>query len=235
MFKLCSTLAVVAFAASTSIAAAGTIKNVEIWDAIGNMGTTPTGEGVLENRGGSQAYMPSVLDVINSRAADATFTSSGLNYAPLSGVRLPDATFADFLGADAASIISDDSNFANRSLLGSVFRVTGKVLLDAGENIFKITSDDGFRLTVGDTVGSFNRLRGPGSFTNVTVDGGAGGFLDFELIYFEAMAVQAQLRAELNGEVITDIAPVPLPAGLPLLLGGIAVFGGLRLRKKRLG
>jgi len=29
-----------------------------------------------------------------------------------------------------------------------------------------------------------------------------------------------------------EVAPVPLPAGLPLMLGGLAVMGGLRLRKR---
>ncbi len=30
----------------------------------------------------------------------------------------------------------------------------------------------------------------------------------------------------------TDFAAIPLPAGLPLLLGGLGVFGALRLRKR---
>lgn len=33
---------------------------------------------------------------------------------------------------------------------------------------------------------------------------------------------------------VTEIAPVPLPAGLPLLLAGLGGLAGLRLRKKRI-
>jgi hypothetical protein len=220
MKKLLSTLAVVGFALSAPMASAGTLA-AEYWDVAAQAGNPVTsGAPVL-----SAPFLANADAVIASRAADATFTSTGIDYStPGNSVF---SSLNDFLGADSASL----SGLGGNSVLGTIFRFTGLVNLAAGNNVFNIFSDDGFRLTVGGVeVGSFDALRAPSS-SIVNVAGGAGGLKSFELIYFEAQQVEAALTAKLNGQVI--MGEVPLPAGLPLLLGGLAVFGGLRMRKNR--
>lgn len=223
MKKLLSTLAAVGFAMSASIASAATISG-EYWDVAAQSGNPITsGTPVL-----SAPFLANADAVIASRAADATFTSTGIDYStPGNSVF---SSLNDFLGADGASL----SGLGGNSVLGTIFRLTGFVNLAAGNNVFDIFSDDGFRLTVGGVeVGSFDALRPPSS-SFVNVDGGIGGLKSFELIYFETQQVEAALTARLNGQIITgEMAPIPLPAGLPLLLGGLAVFGTLRMRKNR--
>ena len=67
------------------------------------------------------------------------------------------------------------------------------------------TSSLAFDYIVQDT--SFSTLE-----RNLVIDGGDLGF---------------------SGDTLTVVAPVPLPAGAPLLLAGLGAFGVLRLRKKR--
>lgn len=157
---------------------------------------------------------------------DATFTSTGIDYGVGPVFLLSDLD--TFLGSDASSL---SAPVGATSFLGTVLTFSGSVLLNAGINTFDIFSDDGFSLKIGGVeIGRFEGLRAPGSSV-VNYDAGAGGLASFELIYFEGSLSQAALTATLNGDVITGV--VPLPAGMTLMLGGIAAFGALRARKKK--
>lgn len=159
--------------------------------------------------------------------ADATFDSTGINYGNPSPFNLSD--LGTFLAADAGSLSSN----AGTSFLGSIITLTGHILLQAGVNTFDIFSDDGFSLLVGGTeIGRFESLRAPAS-SIINHNAGLGGVVAFELRYFEGSLTQAALIGKLNGHILTAVAPIPVPATLPMIIGGLVVLGGLRKRRKQ--
>ncbi|MEM9796846.1 MAG: PEP-CTERM sorting domain-containing protein [Pseudomonadota bacterium] len=170
--------------------------------------------------------LDSALSVIDSRAADATFESTGIDYPNGSPDRLSSgSSLATFLGSDAASL----SGLASTALTGSIFRFTGFLDLAAGLQTFSLSSDDGYRLTIGGTeVGVFSGLR-PVRTDTFSVDPGAG-FTAFELIFYENRG-NTGVTFSVDGQ-IAQPSPVPLPATLPLLLGALGL-GGLAARRKQ--
>ncbi|MEX0309771.1 MAG: VPLPA-CTERM sorting domain-containing protein, partial [Tateyamaria sp.] len=151
----------------------------------------------------------------------ATFTSSDIKYGdPNTNWVIGD--LANFLQADAGSIVGSNTNFQE-----SVVRLTGKVVLNDGDQI-DVTSDDGFRLIIGGTtVSEFLGLRPPNNTTSAVWNGGSGMF-HATLWYFEGQRTQAQLISNLGGFA----APIPVPASALMLisaLGGVVV---MRRRKK---
>lgn len=180
----------------------------EFWDADGFISTLDTAQAIIDASG-----------------PDATFTSTGIDYPNGDADWVFDTeTLATFLGTDAASLSSN----ALTTLEFSVFRFTGQIALD-GLTEFSVGSDDGFQLTIDDTlVSSFDAPR-PFDTTTVSADLGTGLF-DFELIYFEDAGLTG-IEFFIDGEIVTgDMAPIPLPAGGALLLTGLA---GLALKRRR--
>lgn len=238
MKKLLTILTVMGFVLSAGIASASTLKG-EYWDVVAisfdpvnnlarNPLTTPSGSGVISNQTGS--FLDSVDAIVAGRDADYLFESTGINYEAVNRIR--NVSVASFLGSDGSTLTGG----ADNSVLGTILRLTGFVRLSAGANLFNIRSDDGYRLVVdGIVAGEFDGLRPPnGRVTNDIVSSASERVVPFQLLYFEAQTRQAQLVASLNGAIITgEVAPIPLPAGLPLILAGIAVFGGVRLRQRR--
>nr|WP_246506578.1 Ig-like domain-containing protein [Kistimonas asteriae] len=108
--------------------------------------------------------------------ATATFTATNLDYSDSS------ATIGAFLGTDADSL---SQNIGGNAMETVGFRLTGFIQLTAGEHDFTVTSDDGFRLTIGgEPVSEFFGLRGAEG-TTAAFEAPADGFYSFELTYWE--------------------------------------------------
>ena len=162
------------------------------------------------------------LAYVTANAPTATFQSTAISYNMTAPWSMP--SLGGFLGADAASL----SSSAGNSFLGSILTFAGTISLLAGNNVFDIFSDDGFILYIDNVeVGRFEGLRSPqSSFINVA---SAGGNKAFRLVYFEGSQSQAALQVKLNGDLL---APVPLPAGGLMLLGGLGALAVMRRRRK---
>ncbi len=221
--KLFSTITAGILAACLAVPAAAATIDVEFWDT--DNGVSDPANNVVDNL--SDAL--SIVEGANQRVADQTFTSSGIDYpvGPLGGGVIstgPFSTLAGWLGDDAASLSGDGSI----SMLGSVFRFTGQLLLQAGNNAFALGSDDGYRLRIdGVDVNSVEETR-PFATDNFVFNAVANGLYDFELVYFEDNTRHAGVEFRVNGDIV---APVPLPAGGLMLLAGLGAFGIARRRK----
>lgn len=212
-FLTIATSALVATLGLSSATNAATFKGY-FWDApaetfnangteIGN----PNGAG-LQN---AIDYANSLIDT-----PTATFSATALNYGD-AGTNWDIGSLSEFLNADAGSISSDTANIQE-----SVFKFVGKAYFEDGMDYW-VTSDDGFRLVVNgnDNVFEYGGNRAPGSTSTVTWDRGTGIF-DIVLWYYEGNETQVQL--------VSNIAPVPLPASGLLVLGAM---GGLGLAARR--
>jgi hypothetical protein len=150
-----------------------------------------------------------------ANAPTATFQSTSINYGDGPGWAI--GSLSDFLNADAGSIVGTNP----ASIQESVFRLTGFSQLTNGQSI-SVTSDDGFRLFVdGNLFSEFTGIRAPNQTTSLTWLGATGAY-SIELWYFEGQFTQAQL--------VSNLAPVPVPAAAALLL---TALGGLGMVARR--
>jgi hypothetical protein len=164
--------------------------------------------------------------IIAAGPATATFESTRIDYPAGSGLTIGSgSSLATFLGADAATLSGSSTVAVTRS----VFRFTGFLDILGGNTIFRVSSDDGFRLKVGGVqISSFNGTRSFGA-TSVTRNL-ASGLTPFELVYFEN-AGQAGIEFRVNGALAVPSA-VSLPASLGLLMASILGLGVVA-RKRR--
>lgn len=195
--------------------AATTIAHGEFWDRASGLSTIADAEATIA--GG---------------APTATFTSTAIDYPNGAAGHIHDnTTLETFLGADGGSLVGTNTT----NLTYSVFRFTGWLDLAAGTNTFSVGSDDGFQLKVdGNVLSSYNGNR-PFQTTSVDADLGAG-LKAFELIYWENSSYTG-VEFRINGALAQfaapgATAPVPLPAGLPLLAGGLGLFALAKRRKR---
>ncbi|MEL6640835.1 MAG: hypothetical protein AAFP98_05915 [Pseudomonadota bacterium] len=166
------------------------------------------------------------LNAIDGVAPTATFTSQAIDYPNGATNRQSSSlSLASFLGTDAASIVGDGT----RAVTTSVFRFTGYVDLLPGQQSFALGSDDGFRLTLDNTVvAQQNRPRGF-RFTNLAADAGDGR-VPFELIFYENFG-RTGLEFFIDNSIIVPASiPVPATAGLGLM--GVATLAGLGMRRR---
>ncbi len=163
--------------------------------------------------------------VANSRTPTATFRSSAIDYPNGSAGSVHDSTtLAQFLGSDSSTIIGD----SGRNLWNSVFRFTGFLSL-SGQHRFSVGSDDGFQLKIGNIlVASQSTPRGFG-YTHRLFDAGTG-VKPFELVYYENSGYTG-VEFKIDDALAMPSA-VPLPAGLPLVLTGLAALGLVARRRK---
>jgi hypothetical protein len=93
-------------------------------------------------------------------------------------------------------------------------------MFEVGPSTFTIQHDDGIAVEEnGVRIGGFP---GPNTERTTVVSGFSGG--DLRLIYVATNADPSILKV--------DVAPIPLPAALPMLVAGLAGLGVLRLRRK---
>lgn len=166
---------------------------------------------------------------IAGQSPTATFVSTAIDYPNGNpNVQASNLTLATFLGSDAASIVGNP----NEQITTSVFRFTGLVDLQPGQQSFAIGSDDGFRLSFNNTVVA--QQSGPRSFrfTNQLTDVGSGR-VPFELIFYENFG-RTGVEFFINNTLAEPAAvPVPATAGLMLMsLMSLAIVGFWRRKPK---
>ena len=167
------------------------------------------------------------INAIASASPTATFQTSAIDFPNgNTNTNSSNTTLATFLGADAASIIGNGL----ATIQTSVFRFTGFLDLLPGNQSFAVGSDDGFRLTIDDTEVS-QRAR-PRGFSTTTRNRNPGtGRVAFELIYFENYG-NTGVEFFIDG-TLANPAPIPVPAGLPLIVTAVAALGFLKSRRRR--
>ncbi|NJK37776.1 MAG: PEP-CTERM sorting domain-containing protein [Oscillatoriales cyanobacterium RM2_1_1] len=198
---------------------------------------------------GSIANLSVATSAIAGRSADATFTSTAVDYPNgSSNVVFDSSSLANLLGQDGNSL----SGVTPVSLTGSVFRFSGFINIlssfdsDPGTDTidvdFTVGSDDGFQLNIGgSTVSEFTGLR-PFSTTSGIASFAESGLYALELIYFENQSftgVEFSSRFS-NGIVTTGVLytsisdPVTAVPEPITLLGSLSALGIGALFKQRL-
>jgi hypothetical protein len=203
---LCSLMFVVALAPATGRAATFTGEFFKL--------STPSGN------------LNQAINAIASASPTATFTTNAIDY-PNGNTNTTSTsdTLASDLGAAAASIIGHGL----ATIQTSVFRFTGFLDLLPGNQSFAIGSDDGYRLTInGQRISQQNR---PRSFSTTTRNRNPGtGRAAFELIFYENFG-NSGVEFFVDG-VLASPAPIPVPAGLPLIASALAALGLLKWRRR---
>jgi len=165
------------------------------------------------------------IAAITGQTPTATFTSTTIDYPNGStNVQFSNQTLAQFLGADAASIVGNP----NEQITTSVFRFTGFVDLIPGQQSFALGSDDGYRLTLNNTVVSEQSRPRAFRFTTIGADVGSGT-VPFELVFYENFG-RTGVEFFIDNQLVEPSA-IPLPATASLSLLGFAALFGLRRRK----
>ncbi len=204
---------VAAIAVMLPVSAMAATFNGEFWDAPSGVYSLASADSIIATQSRTATFQSSLIDYPNGLSSTNTLDSTLLS---------------SFLGADAGSL----SGAGSSTMDSSVFRFTGYLDLNTGNNTFTVGSDDGFRLTVGERVLASANDRAFGE-TTVT-DSFAGGRTWFELIYYENGGYTG-VQFELNDALATAseapaVSAVPLPAALPLLF---VALGGLGLMRRR--
>ena len=161
----------------------------------------------------AQNLSPDLTFTIDSSQLQNGFSAGGLT----SGSPTP--TIDTFFGTSLGGV-------GNNAILGTVARITGQINAKNGDE-YSITSDDGYRLTVGGQDLAFLSSLDGGSTNTSDAFSGTSGPATFEMLWFEGNTVGAVLQVEGN------FSPVPLPAAGLLLLGGLGGLGGLSALRRR--
>lgn len=218
-----------------------TIK-VELWDVIAEYPSsccdpnpTPEQQDAARTGGtnamlGGPAYLANAASIIANYAADAVFyidstaLAAGFHVAGMTGLGgAGDPTINDFFGMTIDGV-------GGNPMLGTILRLTGTVNVTSGQS-YQVRSDDGYSIAIGDgSVVDMNDLQAPTTTTHF-YDGSTDGLASFQMIWYETQRVDAALKVKDLDFV--DVAPIPLPAAMPLLLGGLGALGVAGWRRRR--
>ena len=157
-------------------------------------------------------------------AADITFNFNGTASFTGSGDSTVD-TINSFIATGGVGPVAGGTAILNNSY----FYFTGTVGLNAGNNVFTITHDDGFEFNI-DGIGTVVSEPGPTPpvATTFNVNAPAAGTYTFQFSYGETAGGPAQITV-LGG----TLQVVPEAGSLAVLAAGMGILGlGLRRRAK---
>jgi hypothetical protein len=167
---------------------------------------------------------------------DATFNSGAFNYnSTVGGNSSANYTIGGFLNNPVFTNTSakfTSNGGAGATLNNSYFYFTGTISLNAGNNSFVVSHDDGLQLNI-DTIGLVVNAPGPSSPSNTpfNVNAPTAGDYAFELSYGETLGAPAELIWSVNGVTVTSTTPEP--GSLALLGMGAFSMLGYAWRRKR--
>ncbi|MFI8384433.1 cadherin-like domain-containing protein, partial [Pseudomonas sp. NPDC079069] len=144
--------------------------------------------------GGNLTNLSQVETFINGHTPTATFTTTNVNYGPVSNDGLGNGSnLQSFLGVDAASLSSDPGNTSD-----AIVKLSGVVNLAAGTYQFRVTADDGYSIRInGQTVAEYNGNQGATARESLTFTVPQGGNQQIEIVYWDQGGA-AQLKVELR-------------------------------------
>jgi hypothetical protein len=181
----------------------------------------------------SANYLPAVNTITSTEGANLTFNidssllAGGFAVTGMTGYATAGQTLNDFFGFDIDGLAA---GIGNNSVLGTILRITGFVDVGTGDS-YSVRSDDGYSIAIGDGALVVNDgLQAPTTTTHGYT--GTSGVQQFSMTWFDNQRVEAALQV--RGLEFVDVAPVPLPAGLPLLLVGLGALAVAARRKAAL-
>ena len=153
-----------------------------------------------------------------------TATVGGINFAEYTSSDT--TTIGDWLGNPADLT----AGVGSMTLDNTYMLFTGQITLNAGDNLFQITHDDGLQLSI-DGVGLVVDQPGPTAPTTTpfTATAPAAGTYNFTLSYGECCGGPAVLQWFYNGAAVGS---VPEPATWAMMLLGFAGIGGVMRRRR---
>jgi hypothetical protein len=140
------------------------------------------------------------------------------------GATSDNVTIDQFLGTSIGGTVG------NHLLDNTVFRFTGTLFLNSGDNSFVVAHDDGLQLNI-DGFGLVVDAPGPTGEddTPFTVHASTAGNYNFQMVYGECCGGPAVIKFEVNNQAVSG---APEPATWALMILGFGAAGGM-LRRSR--
>nr|MDJ0740242.1 Ig-like domain-containing protein [Gammaproteobacteria bacterium] len=129
---------------------------------------------IIDGRSGS-----TVTGSVAAGDHDATFRATRLDYGQVGGNLGTGTTLQAFLSGDAGSLSRDPANSTD-----AIVRIVGYILVDAASMDFRVRSDDGFTIRIGDTTFGVPTNHAPrtDTFDSVSLD---PGLQEVEILYWD--------------------------------------------------
>jgi Ca2+-binding RTX toxin-like protein len=152
----------------------------------GNLNNLGEVSSIIDSRTGT-----GVVGSVAAGAADETFLSGRVDYGTVGGNLGTGSTLQQFLSGDAGSLSGDPANSTD-----GIVRIIGFMMIDSANLDFRIRSDDGFQVRIGDTTFGVPTNHAPRTdvFNNVNLD---TGLQEVEIIYWD-QGGQAVLEIEVK-------------------------------------